>query len=154
MIVATLNTRFTTSVIRRLKCCKFFTTNVRTIIDSRDAKCENMRVLGPVKVINSSLLYHIRYSVFLQTDLQSNWVLCDTTKQNYLGNKFHFSEVHGSMKATGLVQSKWRPKGVTLTLHGARCILTSMNLRKTEIHFLYLHFIFTSFLFIICGIFI
>ena len=27
----------------------------------------------------------------------------------YLRNKFHFSEVHASMNATGHVQSKWRP---------------------------------------------
>ena len=27
----------------------------------------------------------------------------------YLRNKFHFSAVHGSMNATGHVQSKWRP---------------------------------------------
>ena len=27
----------------------------------------------------------------------------------YLRNKFHFSEVHGSMNATGHVQIKWRP---------------------------------------------
>ena len=50
----------------------------------------------------------------------------------YLRNKLHFSEVHGSMNATGHVQSKWRPKGVTLTLHGTRCVLTSMNLRKMK----------------------
>ena len=26
----------------------------------------------------------------------------------YLRNKFHFSEIHGSMNAAGHVQSKWR----------------------------------------------
>ena len=31
-------------------------------------------------------------------------------KFKYLKNKFHFSEVHDSMNATGHVQSKWRPK--------------------------------------------
>ena len=50
----------------------------------------------------------------------------------HLGNKSHVSEVHGSMNATGHVQSKWRPKGVTLTLHGTHCILISMNLRKMK----------------------
>ena len=34
------------------------------------------------------------------------------------------------MNTTGLVQSKWCPKGFTLTLHGTRCVHTSMNLRK------------------------
>ena len=57
------------------------------------------------------------------------------------------------MNATGHIESKWRPKGVTLTLHGTRCVLISMNLRKNEIHLLYLRFVFTSFLFIICGFF-
>ena len=57
------------------------------------------------------------------------------------------------MNATGHVQSQWCPKGVILTLHRTRCVLTSMNLRKNEIHLLYLHIVFTSFLFIICGIF-
>ena len=32
---------FTTYVIRPLKCCNIFTPNVKTIINSRDAKCEN-----------------------------------------------------------------------------------------------------------------
>ena len=67
----------------------------------------------------------------------------------------------------GHVQSKWRPKGVSLTLHGTHCVHTSMNSganyfardplrsyvdepQKNEIHRLYLDFVFTSFPFIIC----
>ena len=34
------------------------------------------------------------------------------------------------MNATGHVQSKWRTKGVTLTLHRTRCIHASINLKK------------------------
>ena len=43
---------------------------------------------------------------------------------NDLRNKFHFSDIHRSMKAVGLVQSKWLPKmkfisyTCTLFLHG------------------------------------
>ena len=56
-------------------------------------------------------------------------------------NKFHFSEVHGSMTATDHVQSKWRPKGLTLALHGTRCVHTSMNLRKMK----FISYIYTLF---------
>ena len=55
------------------------------------------------------------------------------TNNYYLRNKFHFSEGHGSMNAMGYVQSKWRPKGVTLTLHGTHCDHTSMILRKMKL---------------------
>ena len=43
-----------------------------------------------------------------------------------------------------------------LTLHGTDCLHrpTSVNLRKNEIHLLYLHFDFTSFLFIIYEVLI
>ena len=51
----------------------------------------------------------------------------------YLKDKFHFSEVHANMNATGHVQSKWHPKCVTLTLHRTRCVHTSMHLRKMKI---------------------
>ena len=64
----------------------------------------------------------------------------------YLRNKFHFSEVHGSMNAMGHVQSKWHPKCVTLTLHGTPCVLTSMNLRKMK----FISYIYTSFLHRFC----
>ena len=36
------------------------------------------------------------------------------------------------VNARGHVQSKWCPKGVTLTLHGTSYIHTSMNLRKMK----------------------
>ena len=48
----------------------------------------------------------------------------------HLRNKFHFSEVLGSMNATSYVQSKWRPQGVTLTFHGTRCVHTSWTSEK------------------------
>ena len=53
---------------------------------------------------------------------------------NDLRNKFHFSGVHESMNTKGHEQSKWRLKGVMLTLHVIRCVhtCTSMNLRKTK----------------------
>ena len=68
----------------------------------------------------------------------------------YLRNKFHFSEVHGSMNATGHVQSKWRPKCVTLTLHETSCVLTSMNLRKIK----FISYIYTLFLHRFCSLFV
>ena len=52
-----------------------------------------------------------------------------------------------------ICQSKWPPKGVTLTLHGSSCVHTSMNLRKMKF-IPDLHFIFILFLSIICEIFI
>ena len=48
----------------------------------------------------------------------------------HLRNKFHFSEVHGRMNATDHVQNNWRPKSVTLTLHGTRCVLLPWTSEK------------------------
>ena len=56
-------------------------------------------------------------------------------------NKFHFSEVHRSMIATGNMQSMGHPKGVTSTLHGTHCVHTSMNLRNMK----YIPYIYTCF---------
>ena len=70
----------------------------------------------------------------------------------YLRNEFHYSEVRRSMNAMGPLQSKWRPKGVMLTLYGFHCVHTSMNLRKNEVHFLHLHFVSASVLFNICKV--
>ena len=63
----------------------------------------------------------------------------------YLRNKFHFSKVHGTQRITCKVSDD---------LNFARDPLRSYfhEPQKNEIHLLYLHFIFTSFLFIICGI--
>ena len=41
-----------------------------------------------------------------------------------------------------------------LTLHGTHCAHTSMNLRRNEIYLLYLQFVFTLFLLIICEVLI
>ena len=41
------------------------------------------------------------------------------------------------MNAMGPMQSKCRPKGVTLALHWTHGVHISMNLRKNAIHFLY-----------------
>ena len=60
----------------------------------------------------------------------------------HLRNKFHFSEFHGSMNTTDHVQNKWCPKGVTLSLHGARCFHAFVNLRKMK----FMSYIYTSFL--------
>ena len=76
---------------------------------------------------------------------------CEEFVRIYLiRNKFHFSEVHESMNATGPVQSS----GVTLTLHGTRCVHISMNIRKIKFISDIYTLIFTTFLFIICAIFI
>ena len=75
---------------------------------------------------------------------------CEEFVRIYLRNKFNFSEVHESMNATGPVQSS----GVTLTLHGNRCVHISMNLRKIKFISDIYTLIFTTFLFIICAIFI
>ena len=68
----------------------------------------------------------------------------------YLRDKFHFSEVHGSMNATGHVESKRRPKGITSTLHRTRCVHTSMNLRKMK----FISYIYTLFLHCFCSLFV
>ena len=49
-----------------------------------------------------------------------------------LGNKFNIWNVHGIMITSGLLQSKWRPKGLTLTLQKTRSIHDSMNIIKIE----------------------
>ena len=67
----------------------------------------------------------------------------------FLRSKFHFSEVHGSMNATGHMQSRRH-------INFARDPLRSYfhEPQKNEIHLLYSHFVLTSFLFIIYGILI
>ena len=75
---------------------------------------------------------------------------CEEFVPIYLRNEFNFSEVHESMNATGPVQSS----GVTLTLHGTRCVHISMNLRKIKFISDIYTLIFTTFLFIICALFI
>ena len=45
-------------------------------------------------------------------------------------DEFHFSEVYGSMNATGPVQSKRDALLVSFSLHVTRCVHTSMNLTK------------------------
>ena len=61
---------------------------------------------------------------------------------NHLINKFNFSDVHWSMNAVGLVQSKW---GVTLTLHLIQGVYTLMNVIKlnfiSHIYTLFVHYL-------------
>ena len=66
-------------------------------------------------------------------------------KSELLRNKFHFSEVHGSMNATGHVRH----------VNSARDPLRSYfhEPLKNEIHLLYLYFVFTSFFFF-CSLFV
>ena len=52
------------------------------------------------------------------------------------------------MNTVGLMQRK----GVMLTLHGIHCVHAVDEQKKQEIHLLYLHFVFTSFMFIICEV--
>ena len=69
-------------------------------------------------------------------------------------NKFHFSEVHRSMNTMGPMQSKWHPKGFTFNFAQDPLHSYFDQPHKNEIHLLYLHFVFTLFLFIICEVFI
>ena len=104
-------------------------------------------------VINQITLYWPSYRSSVYCITQANTAKLGPVTgpiRNYLihlRNKFHFSEVHGSMNATGHVQSH---------VNFARDLLRSYfhDPQKNEIHLLYLHFVFTSFLFIICGILI
>ena len=73
--------------------------------------------------------------------------------QTFFKKQILFFCVHWSTNAMGHKQSKCCPKGVTLTLHGTRCIHTSMKFRKMKF-ILYLYFVFKSLLFIICEILI
>ena len=59
----------------------------------------------------------------------------------HLRNKFHFSEIHGSMNATGHVQIKCRTKGVSLTLHETRWVHTSNLGKMNFISYIYALFI-------------
>ena len=53
----------------------------------------------------------------------------------YSRNQFHFSDIHHSMNTMEYVQSKWRTKGATLTLHRTHCVHTSINVRKMKLIF-------------------
>ena len=61
--------------------------------------------------------------------------------EGHLRNEFNFWNVHGIMNTSGLVQSKWSPKGFTFTLQETRSIHDSMNIPKiefiTDIYILY-----------------
>ena len=50
----------------------------------------------------------------------------------YLRNEFYFWKVHGITNTSGLLQSKWSPKGFTLTLQETRSIHDSINIPKIE----------------------
>ena len=80
--------------------------------------------------------------IFFFVSLRYEW----KTRRAHLGNEFHFSEVHGSMNATGPVQSS----SVTLTLHGTRCVHISMNLRKMK----FISYIYTLFSHRFCSLFV
>ena len=80
----------------------------------------------------------------------SSWLKCKNEGTLLKRKKFHFSEVHGSMNATDHVQSKWCPKGFTLTLHGTRCVHTSINLRKIK----FISYIYTLYLHRFCSLFV
>ena len=80
--------------------------------------------LVTMETLRSELTITLAYST-LATICKKN-----RRKNIVLRNKFCFSEVHGSRNATCHVQSKWCLKDVMLTLHGTRCIHTSMNSEK------------------------
>ena len=52
---------------------------------------------------------------------------------NYLRNELNFWNVHRVMNTSGLLQSKWTPKGFTLTLQEIRSIRDSMNIPKLNL---------------------
>ena len=59
-------------------------------------------------------------------------IMCLAEPKYHLRNDFNFSNVHGIMNTSGLVQSKWSPKGFTLTLQETWSIHDSMNIPKIE----------------------
>ena len=73
----------------------------------------------------------------------------ENRKSISLRNKFHFSDVHESINAMSAVQSKWRP-------YFARNPLRSYfhEPQKNEIHLLYLHYVLSPILSIICEVLI
>ena len=50
----------------------------------------------------------------------------------YLRNEFDFWKIHGIMNTSGLVHTKWSPKGFTLTLQETRSIHDFLNLPNIE----------------------
>ena len=72
--------------------------------------------------------------VKLQTMIKLLHVTCWSgfKRFDHLRNEFNFWNVHGIMNTSGLVQSKWSPKGFTLTLQETRSIHDSMNIPKIE----------------------
>ena len=57
--------------------------------------------------------------------------------EEYLRNKFHFSDIHQSMNAVGRMQSKWRPK-VNFACDPLHSYFDECQ--KIYIHLLYLHY--------------
>ena len=62
-----------------------------------------------------------------------------------LRNEFNFWNVHGIMKTSVLLQSKWSAKALTLTLQETRSIPDSMNRLKIEI-IPYIYFFYYTYL--------
>ena len=56
-----------------------------------------------------------------------------TIPAKHLRNEFNFWNVHRIMNTSDLLQSKWSPKGFTLTLQETRSINDSMNIPKIEL---------------------
>ena len=88
-----------------------------------------IEMFGIQKSAMTLLLIDFHFSPIYKTNSGGSWPF-----------SFHFSDIHWSMNAMGLAQSKWHPKGITLTLHRTH---TSMNVRKIKfisyIHTLFLH---------------
>ena len=61
-------------------------------------------------------------------------------QMGHLRNEFNFWNVHEIMNTSGLQQSKWSPKGFTLTLQETQSTHDFINRSKIEF-VLYLHFI-------------
>ena len=71
------------------------------------------------------------------------------SKNQYFRNNFHFSEVHRSTNAMGHMQSR---RHVNFAWDPLRSYFDEPQ--KNYIHVWYLHFVFISFLFIVCEFFI
>ena len=57
-----------------------------------------------------------------------------------LRNKFDIWNVHGIINSSGLLQNKWRPKGLTLTLQETWSIHDSMNILKLNVFLIFIFY--------------
>ena len=81
---------------------------------------------------NGDLSGNFFYPILTQI-MDSFFLAHHSILNSYLRNEFTFWNVKGIMNTSGLLQSKWSPKGFTLALQETQSIHDSMNIPKSEL---------------------